>query len=336
MLARSFKVSLLISALLHFGAVAAINQDVIARRIFTNPPSVPVAKLKKNEAKPVQFELVDTPASARAATPQKNAKFMSDKDTRAQDTFKSEKKRPDSPHMESKSDKAKDTRQRMILQRPRTPSMEQRRSQKNAKEARPDKARPRPEKSKQVEKEMTQKATTPENAQSETQERIEIAREPEKKEIIQLAKKASSPDEPAIAVPPPMAPRVITAASARDTEADAQITGELSFGATRHFFGEYLLKMKQAVERQWVSRLVSQYTGIVSSRAVIDFKIQPDGRVADIVVNSNDGDPYFPLVCVSSINDAQPFDKIPYAETPGLPEQYMDKPLSIRFTFQYN
>jgi outer membrane biosynthesis protein TonB len=334
--ARSFKVSLLISALIHFGAVAAINQDVIAKKILANPPSVPVAKMKKSEPKTVQFELVYTPASARVATPQKNTGLMSDKNTRAQDTFKSEKRLPDSPHMEGNSNKAKDTRQQMIVRQTKTPPTEQRMSQKSVKEARLDKNRPRQETREKPEKEMTGKAATPEKAQPETRERIEIAHEPEKKELIQLAKKAASPDEPAIAVPPPMAPRVITAASTRDTEADARITGELSFGATRHFFGEYLLKMKQAVERQWVSRLVSRYTGIVSSRAVIDFKIQPDGHVTDIVVNSNEGDPYFPLVCVSSISDAQPFDKIPYDEAPGLPEQYTNKPLSIRFTFQYN
>ena len=125
-------------------------------------------------------------------------------------------------------------------------------------------------------------------------------------------------------------------ASANNADADARITGELSYAASRHFFGEYLLKMKHTVERQWISRLVSQYTGIVSSRAVIDFKIQPDGSVTDMVVNSVEGDSYFPIICASSINDAQPFDRIPYDETQGLPDEFVNKPLNIRFTFQYN
>ncbi|MBI4832852.1 MAG: hypothetical protein HY801_15130 [Candidatus Lindowbacteria bacterium] len=262
---------------------------------------------------------------------------MSDKNTRAQDMFHGEKKLSDSPRMEGKQEKAKDTRQRMIVQSPRTTPAQQRKSGKTDQEVRPDRDRKQTETHKQMEKESATKSDSSEQTSPEMRNRMEMAREPQKKEVIQLAKKASPADgSSGESAPPPMAPRIITAASAKNTEADAQITGELSFGATRHFFGEYLLKMKQAVEQQWVSRLISQYTGIVSSEAVIDFKIQPDGHVTDMIVNSNEGDPYFPLVCASSISDAQPFDKIPYSEVPGLPDEYMNKPLNIRFTFRYN
>jgi outer membrane biosynthesis protein TonB len=131
-------------------------------------------------------------------------------------------------------------------------------------------------------------------------------------------------------------PVIMSSASARSAGADARITGELSFATTRHFFGEYLLGMKQAVETEWISRLVSQYTGLVRSEAVIDFKIQPDGSVTDLDISSTEGDSYFSLICVSSIQDAQPFDEIPYDDIAGLPEEFIGKPLSIRFTFRYN
>jgi outer membrane biosynthesis protein TonB len=160
------------------------------------------------------------------------------------------------------------------------------------------------------------------------------APEPEGRKVIQLAKKL--PKAGASGSIPPSSPRIVTTASSKNVNADAEITGELSFGATRHFFGEYLLKMKQAVERQWVSRLVSQYTGVVSAEAVIDFKIQPDGRVTDLAIAEFDGDNYFPVLCVSSITDAQPFDEIPYDEIEGLPQEYKNKALSVRFTFRYH
>jgi hypothetical protein len=137
-------------------------------------------------------------------------------------------------------------------------------------------------------------------------------------------------------VPPVAAPKISTSVEAGNMGGDALIEGEISFGATRHFFGEYMLKMKQAVETEWISLLISRYTGVAMSTAVINFKIQPDGTATDIVTHSNEGDPYFPIICVSSIRDAQPFEEIPYDDIPGLPEELKGKPLNIRFTFRYN
>ena len=64
--------------------------------------------------------------------------------------------------------------------------------------------------------------------------------------------------------------------------------------------------------------------------------IQPDGSVPDIAVHSVEGDSYFAVLCVSSINAAQPFAAIPYEKVQGLPDEFIGKPLNIRFTFQYN
>jgi outer membrane biosynthesis protein TonB len=163
-------------------------------------------------------------------------------------------------------------------------------------------------------------------------ERTRAAPEPKEKEVIRLAKKAPAKARPM----PPAFPRMGAGVSAANMSGNAEITGEISFGATRHFFGDYLLKMKQAVETEWMSNLISRYSGIERSTAAIDFKIQPDGRVTDIEIESNEGDPYFPLVCVSSIQSAQPFDEIRYSEIRGLPEELIDRPLSVRFTFRYN
>jgi outer membrane biosynthesis protein TonB len=94
--------------------------------------------------------------------------------------------------------------------------------------------------------------------------------------------------------------------------------------------------MKQAIEQQWISRLVARYSGVRSSEAVIDFKIQPDGTISDVRIESSEGDPYFPVLCVSSIHDAQPFERIPYDDIPGLPANFKNQPLNIQFTFRYN
>jgi hypothetical protein len=354
-LTRSFKVALLISTLIHLGVFTALSQETITRKIFA-PPKVLLAKKaplpQKSEPKAVRFELVDTPPSATAPTPPDKTNLMSDKNTRAQDKFQRDKKLADSPHMEGRSEEAKDTRPHAALvpppappaQKPRPPT-EQPKPQETPKPAPPKKAQER-----SVERITKEPSPKPHPEAQKgllaSKDKIMVAREwekniapePKEKEVIQLAKKMPEPAPalPAISTPPPATPNIISVASPKNADADAQITGELSYAASRHFFGEYLLKMKQSVERQWVSQLISKYTGIVSSKAVIDFKIQPDGRVTDIGVNSSEGDPYFPLVCVSSINDAQPFDKIPYSEVPGLPDEFVGKPLNIRFTFQYN
>ncbi len=306
------------------GAFVALNQQTVSQKILGAPKPL---LAKRSTPKPVRFELVETPASAETTEPPKNSNLMSDKSTRAQDRFQSEKKLKDSPHMEGKHEDVKDTRPRNLVSEPPAKPKAEPTPERTA-EAPPREPPKKAEPPKEAPKEQTPEPSEPE-------ESIEVAPEP-KEDVIRLAKKTPDPSEPIMPDTPPMASRMISAASASNAAADAQITGELSFAASRHFFGEYLLKMKQAIERQWISRLVSQYTGIVSSKAVVEFKIQPDGRVTDVVVESVDGDPYFRLICVSSIKDAQPFDAIPYDAADGLPERFMDKPLNIRFTFRYN
>jgi len=326
---RSFKISLLLSLLIHFGVFIGLNHETIARRVLAAP--VPLMA-RKSEPKVVRFELVDTPASAETAQPPEKKNLFSDKNTRAQDRVQGDKKLSDSPHVEGKREDSKDTRPRNVVTAPSVPPPQPAKPKEEAPDRRPEQPSPR-EKEERI---SPRDFAGPREAREPEEKRVEIQPERKEKEVIQLAKKSPSAVEQAPANPQPATPRVISAASPRNTDTDAQITGEPSFAATRHFFGEYLLQMKEAVERQWVSRLVSRYTGIVSSEAVIDYKIQPDGTVTDMVVESSEGDSYFPLVCVSSINDAQPFGKIPYDEIQGLPDEFVNKPLNIRFTFRYN
>ncbi len=329
-LPRTFKVSLLISMLIHMGAFAVVSHESVTQRIKAGP--VMVAK-QKTKPTSVRFELIETPASAKTSNPPTKTNLRSDKNTQAQDRFESEKKLEDAPRMEGKHEDVKDTRPRMI---PAKPTVEKPAPQKEP-QSEPEKP---PEKEK-VEEQKTEKAKSGLPAEKkedpkEPDKEIRIEPEPKPEEIKKLAKKLPDPAESIMPAPSSALSRMMSAVSAGNTGADAQITGDLSFAASRHFFGEYLVKMKQAVEREWVSRLVSKYTGVRSSRAVIDFKIQPDGKVTDIAVNSVEGDQYFAVMCASSINDAQPFDEIPYAEAQGLPEEFVNKPLNIRFTFRYN
>jgi outer membrane biosynthesis protein TonB len=331
---RSFKIALILSCLLHLGAFVALDQEAVSLKMLAPPP--PTVALKKSKPQSVQFELVDTPPSARAATPPEKTNLMSDKNTRAQDRFEGKEKLKNAPHMEGKNDKAKDTRPKMTAPQPPKRGAEPTPPAPPQEDVKPE---PKPEPVEKKE-EPPQKAKEAEavallKPEPKPQQKDEPALEMPKKEVLQLAKKTPDVQPPDLTAPQFISPGV-SPASARNTDADAELTGELSYAASRHFFGEYLLKMKEAVERQWVSRLVSKYTGIVSSQAVIDFKIQPDGSVADLSVETSEGDPYFPVVCVSSINDAQPFGNIPYEQASGLPEKYMNKPLNIRFTFRYN
>lgn len=332
---RSFKIALVLSLLIHLCAFVALGQEQVSQRLIA-PPAVAV-KQQQKKPESVQFELVDTPASAEVKSPPKQTNLMSNRNTRAQDMFESEKKLKNSPHMEGKNPDVKDTRKQAIAvpQPPAPPAQPQPKAPEPA-EAHPQKPAPQ----EQPKKQPTEK---PKEAEMMLAERKPEPPRPEsakteKKEVIQLAQKTAdtAPASPSVPAPPRSAAVDITTADSRNTDANAEITGELSFAASRHFFGDYLLKMKQAVERQWVSRLVTKYTGIVSSEAVIDFKIQPDGRVTDALVHSSEGDAYFPVLCISSINDAQPFGQIPYSEAAGLPDEFLNKPLNIRFTFRYN
>ncbi len=331
---RSFKISLLLSTVIHFGTFVALSHESVASKIAASPE---IVLAKRSQPKTVRFELVETPKSAEVAEPPKETDLISDKNTRAQDRFQGDKKLEDSPHMEGKHDDSKDTRPRAVVTQPPPEQVSAAPVPEPAEEKRPEPRAVPKEPARQPEKPKIQAEPEPktEPAKSES-ESVEVAPEKREKEVIQLAKKAPEPTPPVPTTAPKPGSHVISVTSSNNPGADAEIMGELSFGATRHFFGEYLVKMKQAVERQWVSLLVTKYTGIVSSEAVIDFKIQPDGRVTDMMVRSVEGDNYFSVVCVSSIRDAQPFERIPYEEIPGLPENYMDKPLNIRFTFRYN
>ena len=330
---RTFKVSLLISMLIHMGAFAVVSHESVTQRIKTGPVIVEKQKTKPTS---VRFELIETPASAKASKPPTKTNLRSDKNTQAQDRFESEKKLEDAPHMEGKHEDVKDTRPRMIASKPSKPIVEKAAPQKEP-QSEPEKPREKEKpKEQKAKKALSGLPAEKKEKPKEPDKEIRIEPEPKPKEIKKLAKKMPDPAESVTPAPSIVPSRMMSAVSAGNTGADARITGDLSFAASRHFFGEYLVKMKQAVEREWVSRLVSQYTGVRSSHAVIDFKIQPDGKVTDIAVNSVEGEQYFAVMCVSSINDAQPFDEIPYAEAQGLPEEFVNKPLNIRFTFRYN
>jgi protein TonB len=305
MLSRSFKISLLLSLLVHAGGFVALSYEPIARKVQAAPAPM---LARKSEPKVVRFELVDTPSSAETPEAPKKSALVSNKNTRAQDAFKGETPLANAPHMEGKHEESKDTRPKGVVTAPPQES--------------PPKPKPREQTQPEKETPSEEKPVTP---------------EPDEPQIIQLAKKAPEPSKLAEEAATPSAPsRIVSMASAKNIGADAEITGELSYAASRYFFGEYLLKMKQAVEQQWISRLVSNYSGIVNSQAVLTFKIQPDGQVTDLTVRSSEGDPYFPVVCASSVQAAQPFDKIPYEQAPGLPAEHMNKPLKIQFTFNYN
>jgi hypothetical protein len=354
MFSRSFKVAVSISVLIHAGAFALLDREPVAEKIFA-PPKPALAK--KPKPKVVRFELIDTPASAEAPKPPKKSTLLSDKNTRAQDKFRGEKKLEDSPHLTGKRTDSKDTRPRTVIAKPAVApkppkphdAKEQPKPEKPREETAPlperkDEPEPKAPADKQPiepKKELEQQAM-PKEEKSKQAGEIRIAPATKEKEVIRLAKEIppqKSPIEPIPPMPAPVrktTPQISTSVDAGNMGGDALIEGEISFGATRHFFGEYLLKMKQAIETEWISNLISQYTGVAQSTAVIDFKIQPDGTATDIVTHSSKGDPYFPIICVSSILNAQPFEEIPYNDIPGLPEELRGKALNIRFTFRYN
>lgn len=118
--------------------------------------------------------------------------------------------------------------------------------------------------------------------------------------------------------------------------ARAEAEGEFSFEATQHFFADYFLHLRREIENTWVLLLMTRYTGLEPSRAVVDFQILPDGSVRGLAVRSGEGDEeIFPLVCTMAVRNAGPFPPVPYDSIPQLPPEARDLPLRVRVNFNY-
>lgn len=368
---RSFTVALGLSLLLHLGAALSFGSRRLAALLQPAPLALP-------QPRQVRFELVDTPKAAETKTPPAESRFMSNRNTRAQDNTPA-----DDPTLRDQPKITEDGKShdlRRVAKRP--PSVEPAvqfpsappapaaeptppvqasppapPSPPTPPAARPPRPKPAAQKrdappaptqrdtaavqvpapARKTEREPDRAAPEPTPAppappvpevqplpkKDPTRERFEVAKAERNLRALEEDAEAES-GRP-----------TLTRAEAEQL-ASARMQGEFSYGATKHFFGDYLLALKERVEQRWIARLVSEYSSVRHSRVVVDFKILASGEVTGLYVSGLEGDPYFKVICVHTIEDATPFPPVPYTEVEGLPPDLVNKPLNIRFTFEYN
>lgn len=328
---------------MHLSFGLALGLESVLRLL--RPSAVAVVPVTRP---PVRFTLVNTPDSAATDTPPQDSRFLSNRHTRAQDhTPETNTPGEDQPRIDTsgKSHNVRpDARAPVLALVPApperaapavgepAPAQSQRRvtapplmalRPPPAIPAKPRLAPDQPPVSLASPVKTPAPAVVPLPKKDVTQARREIARL--QREIAALR------DAPEVQ------PGRITMSQAAAAEvANARVRGEFSYGATQHFFGEYLLRMKERVEREWFSRLLTEYSRAVSNRVVIDFKVYSNGDVGNMQFVEQHGDPYFPVLCWNAIEAAGPFGLVPYAEVEGIPPDLANKPLNIRFTFHYN
>ena len=328
---RSFQIAVALSVVLHAAAGAVLLSQPV--RAFLQPrrtaPAPPTA---------VRFELVNTPQSAETDEPPADSRFASNRNTRAQDqTPRDDPQALDQPRLPG-GGKSHDLRpvEQAPVPSPAPDSPPPAPAVIAAPLPAPPARRtaPVPSRPPAAAEESTAR-TQPEPAALHMRPAA-VPREPAE------AQPVAAPPPPPIPAPPvqplprktPAPPRFEVAKAERELAAlheatrvqpgrttrtaleaeamaNARVQGEFSFGATQHIFGEYLLVVKDLVEREWVARLHSDYTRVRHNRVVIDFKILASGHIDNAAVVSSVGDPYFRVVCMQSIAAAAPFPPVP-------------------------
>jgi hypothetical protein len=304
---RAFWVAVVLSLVLHGLTGWSLARDwTVLPEAAPPPPAAPSSPR-------IDFNLVETPESARVETPPEDPELFSDRDSRSQDT---------APEGE-------------VTERPRAVTdgegLEQR-VQAAAPEVEPwvdamsstvAQAYPQPE------------VTAREVPESRERAEVEVAapvEEPRPRRPEQRPAPRTPPAESAAPrrdTPRPGAPGFSEAEKAELERALER--GEFSYEATQHFFADYYLRMRREVEVTWNLLLSTRYLGLDPSRAVVDFQVLPDGSLGEVHIRTLEGDELFAGACVGSIRRSAPFGPVPYDAR--LPEETRGLPLHMRYTF---
>jgi len=188
--------------------------------------------------------------------------------------------------------------------------------------------------------------------QSEETAEADDPPEPEPIEEREKAQEPAEPQAPAEEAPPPERFEVAQAPSADPSEATrpsqpvptqelrstrgrdgggALQSGFTSFEANKHELGEYMLTVRDAVEREWRAALQTRYRGASRTFAMIECSIRPDGSLEYArIVEPGDSLPYA-ILCREAIEKAAPFGPFPF----DVPKIYRDENLQIRWKFSF-
>jgi outer membrane biosynthesis protein TonB len=108
--------------------------------------------------------------------------------------------------------------------------------------------------------------------------------------------------------------------------------GRVAFNTKATPFGEYDAAFIAAVEQCW-HRLLEDHRGNQRSGwVVVDFKLNSDGRITDLNIQSNNTGEIYGMICQRAILDPAPYQKWP----PEMLRVIGSNTREIRFTFYYN
>lgn len=108
-------------------------------------------------------------------------------------------------------------------------------------------------------------------------------------------------------------------------------SGFTSFEANKHEMGEYMLKIRRAVERHWRAGLQLRYSGVTRTYALIECSIRPDGTVEYARILESGGSMSYSILCREAILRAAPFGPFPF----DVPDIYRKENLEIVWKFSF-
>lgn len=118
----------------------------------------------------------------------------------------------------------------------------------------------------------------------------------------------------------------------RNIESEVADFGDPMFATRYDLVVPYLRAMREAIYEAWYPVISMQAGPMPDSRAVVEFKIKPDGQIIDLAVSSLQGSNVFGDMCAAAVQKAAPFEPIPIE----FPLYLKNKFFHIKFTFYYD
>ncbi len=111
----------------------------------------------------------------------------------------------------------------------------------------------------------------------------------------------------------------------------AEKSGFMSFEATKHILGDYMLNVRRKVEQQWHAALGFRYLGVGRVESLVECSIRPDGTLEYVRIVEIGDSMSYAIVCRDAIEKAGPFGPFPFE----VPDIYRKENLEIVWKFSY-
>ena len=157
---------------------------------------------------------------------------------------------------------------------------------------------------------------------------------PEAEEQAPLRRSASATPPSSKPAPPP-APRAAPPQlpeSGRSSVAGVTLEGGYaSFAALEDEVAAYVLYLKPLIRQEWLTLLLTRYSGVSPTDAIVRVGITPQGGIAVLEIVGAPRDRIFAALCKEAIRKAGPFKPFPFR----VPPEFREENLLIRWNFRY-